>query len=341
MALSELEFERILDQICALLTQEARTTQFGSSKEFEDRVRSAAQTAVAGMSIPIDLSPFAQAFPDIALGEFGIEVKFTEGDTWRSVANSVLETNRIEAVKKIYLVFGKMGGTPEVRWGKYENCVMHVRTSHVPRFEVEIAAENPLFNLMGVAYDDFRQLPMHDKMQFIRSYARSRLRPGERMWWLEDSPGEAHSLPIQARLYTKLPTDEKLRLRAEVILLCPRILESGRSRSKYDDAVLYLLTYHGVLCHQARDLFSAGSVANPLNDDEGGIYIARSIKLLEDEIIKAAYRMDAALFVEYWGRTIPPNQRITEWLERADALACGWKPSDELFLEYRARGAAP
>lgn len=115
-------------------------------------------------------------------------------------------------------------------------------------------------------------------------------------------------------------------------MLCPEIVSSGRSRSKYDDVVLYLLTYHGVLAHQTRDMFSAGSVANPKNDKKGGIYIQRAIELLEDEIREAAARMDDALFVEYWGVSVPPNLRIQEWLRRADEYAQDWKPSKVLFL---------
>jgi hypothetical protein len=226
-----------------------------------------------------------------------------------------------------------MGGEPDVKWGEYEQCVMHVRTSHVPRFEVEIGASKCLFEQMGVSYDDFRVSEMHEKMRYIRQYARGRLKEGERLWWLEDATGEEHTLPIQARLYTKLSTDEKTKLRAEAVLLCPRIVESGRSKNKYDDVVLYLLTYHGVLCHQARDLFSAGSVANPTNDDNGGIYIERAIKLIEPEIRDAAARMEDALFVEYWGVSVPPEQRIQEWLRRADSHARDWKPSAVLFLD--------
>ncbi len=212
---------------------------------------------------------------------------------------------------------------------------MHVRTSHVPRFEVEIGAQQSLFEQMGVSYDAFRSLDIHDKMQYIRSYARSRLKAGERLWWLEDSPEEEHTLPIQARLYTSLSTEEKQRLRAEAVLLCPRIVSSGRSRNKYDDVVLFLLTYHGVLCHQARDLFSAGSVANPANDDEGGLYIERAIKLIEPEIETAANEIDDDLIVEYWGCSVPPKDRIREWLRRADSYATGWKPSDVLFLDVK------
>lgn len=326
-------FERLLDSVVATLRDEARHNVFVSAKQFENRVREIVKSTIDDSSIKIDFDPHPQAFPDIAVGEFGIEVKFTTGDAWRSVANSVLETNRIDEVKFVYIVFGKMGGEPDVKWGGYEKCVVHVRTSHVPRFEVEIGAQKSLFDQMGISYDDFRLSEMHEKMRHIRQYARGRLKAGERLWWLEDAAGEAHTIPIQARLYTKLSSDEKIKLRAEAVLLCPRIVESGRSKNKYDDVVLYLLTYHGVLCHQARDLFSAGSVANPTNDDNGGIYIARAIKLIEAEIRSAAARMEDALFVEYWGVSVPPEQRIKEWLRLADGYARDWKPSTLLFHE--------
>lgn len=334
MKMTQEEFESILDEICAKLTKESQNEIFTTAAQFENRVREVLQDALQPDSlIKIDFKPHPQAFPDIAVGAYGVEVKFTLNDTWRSVANSVLETNRIESVEKVYLVFGKMGGSPEVRWGDYEASVIHVRTSHVPRFEVALDADKSLFALMGVSYDEFRHLKMEDKMKHIRAYARGRLKRGERLWWLEDSPDDEHSLPIQARLYTSLSQPEKLRLRAEAALLCPGIVQSGNVRDKYNDVVLYILTYHGVICHQARDLFSAGSVANPKNDDEGGIYIERALKLVEQDMLVAAAEMDDELFVEYWGESVPPEKRIKKWLEKADALARDWTPSKSLFLE--------
>ncbi len=329
------EFEQILDELCLRLTQEAQAHQFRLSGQFEQRVREVLNDLVEPTwGISIDLHPPNQAFPDIAVGSFGVEVKFTLNDTWRSVANSVLETNRVDTVEKIYLVFGKMGGVPEVQWADYEQSVIHVRTSHVPRFEVELFAHRSLFDQMGISYDDFRSLPMEEKMRHIRSYARQRLKPGERLWWLEDSSDPEHTLPIQARLYTSLSTDEKNRMRAEAALLCPQIVQTGRIRNKYDDVVLYLLTYHGVIAHQARDLFSAGSVANPDNDDEGGLYIERALKLLETEMIEAAYRLPDELFVEYWEEPVAPEHRLRRWLSKADALARDWVPSKSLFVGY-------
>ena len=336
--MTETDFEQILDRCCGQLTLEARSTGFETSPQFENRVREVLSgLTIDDKSFEIDFSPHPQAFPDIAMGEFGVEVKFTLNDTWRSVANSVLETQRIESVKHIYIVFGKMGGIPEVRWADYEQSVIHVRTSHVPRFEVELPSskaevKESLFENMGIRYDDFRKLHMQEKMKYIRAYAR-RIHPDGRLWWIEDKDTDEHTLPVEARLYTNLTTEEKTKLRAEAALLCPGIVKSGRSRNKYDDMVLYLLTYHGVLCHQARDLFSAGSVANPNNDDEGGIYIERALKLIEREMRDAAQTMDDALFVEYWGESVPAEHRIKKWLEKADAVAGGWKPSASLFLD--------
>ncbi len=337
------EFERLLDVCCGTLTHEARSKGFESSRVFENRVREVLNDLLADEdSLKVDFTPPPQEFPDIALGPYGVEVKFTLSDTWKSIANSILESQRAPGVKYIYIVFGKMGGKPEVRWGDYEKSVVHVRTSHVPRFEVELPAADgerrheSLFEAMKISYDEFSQLDIHEKMRYVREYAKKK-HPGERLWWIDDSGTDEHTLPANIRLYTNLSAEEKLRLRAEAVLLCPNVLKSGRARNKYDDVVMFMLSYHGVLCHQARDLFSAGSVANPDNDDAGGLYIERALKLLEGEMLAAADRLEDALFVEYWGESVPKEKRIARWLEKADALASGWTPSRVLFLRGKKK----
>lgn len=327
-------FEAVLTEICETLRREAHLETFKSSGDFERRVREVLDEALKDSETPVDFQPHPHLFPDIVLGHRGIEVKFTEKDTWRSVANSVFESTKSKAVKEIYVVFGKMGGTPDVRWARYEDCVLHVRTSHVPRFELEIGAKESLFQKIGLPYTTFTNLDDHEKMRHIRNYARGRIKQGERLWWLEDHPeSDAHSLPIQARLYTSLEQKEKRKLRAEAALLCPEIVKPSRSKHKYDDVTLYLLTVHGVLCSQVRDLFSAGSVALRSDAKRGGNYILRALLDIEDEMRKAASELDDSLFMEYWGATFPKQQRLSEWLKRADSLAQDWLPSDHLFLD--------
>jgi len=311
---------------------------FTDSKEFENAVRSVLEE----QGLTVNFQPHPQIFPDIPLGDFGIEVKFTTNDTWRSIANSIFEGMRDNSVKQIYLIFGKMGGTPEVKWGKYDDCVIHVRTSHVPRFEVEMTATTSLFKQLGISYEDFHKSTIEQKMVYVRKYARGRLKPGEHFWWLEDKEEEdqEHSLPLEVRIYMNLDQTEKRRLRAEAALLCPQIVKPSRTKDKYSDAVSYLLTYRGVLCPQARDLFSAGSVALRANNERGGNYIKRALADIEDEMILAAQNLEDSLFQEYWGENIPANERINRWLELADKFAIGWIPSRELFISKSVKPKA-
>ncbi len=330
------EFEKLLDAVAQRLTKEAVASPFAASKLFENRVREVLKE-LGGLDV--DLAPDAQAFPDIVVGDFGVEVKFTEKDTWRSVANSIFESKREQQVKYVYLIFGKMGGdAPEVRWGKYENCVMHVRTSHMPRFEVEITTDKPLFARMGTTYDDFRRSSLDEKMLRIREYARGRLKKGEHLWWLEDRPDSDHAVELNIRFYKNLEEPEQRKLRAEAALLCPQIVGDGKGgagKHKYDDAIMYLIARHGVVI--ARDSFSAGSVTGKITD-KGGNYVMKGLRLIEQEILAAADYLDDALFVEYWGESCPVDKRISEWLRRADKHAKGWKPSEELFRRKGKNG---
>lgn len=326
-------FEQLLAELCKRLTDECRSGRaYTQSRPFENRVREAIRDLLAQWRIPVDFSPHPYGFPDIVLGIFGIEVKFTTNDTKRSVANSVFEGFRSKDVKHIYVVFGKMGGKPEVRWGRYEECVMHVRTSHVPRFEVDIDAQESLFKKFGITYDEFSSLSEEGRMRHIRKYAKGRLKPGERLWWLEGKPDEGHSLPMQVKLFANLSKADKLKMRGEASLLCPQVVGSGRNRTKYIDPIMYLLTYHGILA--TRDAFSAGSAAGP---DRGGIYVQRALANVQHQMIEAAQYLEGALFKEYWGRNVPPGKRLREWLRMADVYAKlanpPWTPSEVLFLQ--------
>ncbi len=326
------EFEAILETVTERLNRDvAADKSIHPPAIFEARVRQRISERLVELGHKPALDEQVQAFPDIVIENFGVEVKATKGDSWRCIANSVSEGKRSAAVDNIYIMYGKMGGTPQVRFADYGDSIIHVRTSHVPRFEIEIGSERSLFEQIGTTYEKFRKLDMHEKMAHIREYARARLSEGERLWWLEDKPEDeqTHSLPIEIRLYMDLPLGEKRAIRAEAVLLCPQICGGGRQRRKYTDPVSYMMSYRGVLCPQARDLFSAGSVAGPAR---GGNYVERSIMAIQNEMRAAALYLEPALFVEYWGHNVPSERRILEWLRRADGYAQDFTPSRNLFL---------
>lgn len=347
-------FERLLDEVAEQLTGEMRigphSPWFSSASDYERHVRQCLHDAIEalgeeGCGCEVDLRSSGQAFPDVSCGRYGVEVKFTKEDKWVGIANSIRETKRVDGVEKVYVMFGKMGGMPESRWGRYEECVVHVRTTHEPRFQIDMSGGKPsLFAVMGIDYDEFRKLDIMEKMPYIRAYART-IHPDGRLWWLESDEGEERIRPLDPVLYTSLDKRTQKRYRAEAALLSPRVLKQG-DREKYNDVVLFMLTYHDVLCHQARDLFSAGSVAGvSQSDGSGEPQVKKALVLLQGEMLEAAEYLDPALFEEYWGESVPPEDRIAHWLEKADSLATGWKPSDVLFLDYQRNresgGAGP
>jgi len=88
-------FEQLLTELCKRLTDECRSgSTYGESKSFENRVREGIHDLLIQWKIAVDFSPHPYGFPDIVLGRFGIEVKFTTNDTWRSISSKVFERTR-------------------------------------------------------------------------------------------------------------------------------------------------------------------------------------------------------------------------------------------------------
>lgn len=324
------EFENLLDQTVAILTENVRSSELYHGPEaFQQGVLDMLKVAAMNSGVLVEPAFHPHAFPDIKANGFGIEVKYTSQNTWLAVGNSIFEGMRDPDVGDVYVVFGKTGGVREVRWRKYQDCVTHVRVSHAPRFVIEMEGERePLFTHMGIEYNDFAKLDDARKMRHVRDYSRGRLKQGQRPWWME----QAHSAG-EVRTYMSLPHKEKRILRAEAALLCPQVCGGPHVRNKYTDAALYLLNHHGVFSPQARDLFSAGSVALRADDSRGGIYILRALQDIQDLMKEAAEYLDDDLFEEYWGESCPPDERISEWLRQADGYASGWVPSETLFLD--------
>ena len=328
--MNKTQFETVLDRAADLLTDNLRESKFYHGPEqFKQGTLAMLNAAAKGCGVKVEFTFHHNAFPDIKVNGFGVEAKYSKRDTWNSVANSIFEGLRDLEVNEIYIMFGKGGGRPEARWASYQDCVTHVRTSNSPRFVVDLESEDPpLFEQFGIAYNDFAKLTDEEKMQFVRDYWRDRLEPGERLWWLEPD----HVLPLNVRLYTHLAPAEKRELRAEATLLCPSVVRSGTTRGKYYEPAVYALTHWGVLCPQARDLFSAGSVAERIEPIyQGEPYISRAIRDIEDIMAARAKALDDTVVYEYWGEHCPANQRLNRWLELADTFATDWKPSDILF----------
>lgn len=329
MTMERAAFETLLDKAVAQLGKDVQeSTKYHGPDAFQQRVFDVLRVVATGAKIDINPTFHPHAFPDIRANGYGIEVKTTNKDSWLSVGNSIFEGMRDPGIERIYVVFGKMGGMPSVKWGRYEDRITHVRISHAPRFVLEMDRDSSLFGKMQISYDEFAKQSPDEKMRYVRLYSRGRLKPGERLWWLEDENSEGK--PLQVRLYMSLTKPEKIKLRAEGTLLFPQVVAGSRVKDKYTGPAFFFLTYHNIFCPQTRDLFTAGSVAGK---ERGGNYLLRALKKIEPQMREAALSLPGALFEEYWQEQVAPGDRIKEWLKRADRLAKGWKPSDHLFTE--------
>lgn len=205
-----------------------------------------------------------QSFPDIIVGGYGVEVKFSKSNKWESTGNSIFEgTFRNEVTEEIYLLFGRKVNENEikVKFDLYENCLADVKVTHSPRFYInmELPEKKSILKEVGMAYADYRKLPTQEKGAAIKQYLKSKLKPGELVWWMDE--GE-RSLIIKK--FRSLEEEHKKKLRAELFVLFPEVVSN--STSKFERAQLHLLNNHQVTF--SRDLFTAGGQVTLLIENQ-------------------------------------------------------------------------
>jgi hypothetical protein len=315
-------FEDILTRVCQRLTSEAHgsTPRIAkNSDELESFVRGALIDEYDKQRQTLILQPKVkkQEFPDIIIAPFGIEIKHTEKkrNTWVGVANSIRESRRPASVERIYVVFGKYGGDPEVRWGLYENVVNHARTSHVPRFQIDMNAQESFFEKMGISYVDFSVLPMKQKMAFMRTYARSRKHLVKDFWWLEDDLKPFDSFSVA----------DRRKLIAQACFLVPgMVTENQESLAK---AAFYLASIPRVLSHKMLEDFRNSGGTN--GESKNGLMI---VQTLEREIIWASERLSKGIIKEFWGVEIEAEKRLAWFVHTLDGISdVDPRPSKVLF----------
>lgn len=273
----------------------------------------------------------AYAFPDIvANGYFGVEVKITTKDHWTSTGNSVLETSRIEEVERIFIMFGKLGGEPDVRYRLYQECLPEISVTHSPRYRINMDLLNgkSIFDKMGVSYDDLRT--SGNTIQEIKSYYRGQLKDGEGLWWI-DEESEAPS-PVIKQFRTLDPTDKE-RFKVDCMILFPELF---KNRANYDRAAAYLITEFGAVSISLRDEFSAGGRQEVLvaRERRNVSQVLSQLRSYAPRIASRINEIDEDLLKFYWKVPSIKTDRIEQWKELADkdaASGLGTESPSEVF----------
>lgn len=260
-------------------------------------------------------------FPDIvAAGYYGIEVKATKKDGWTSIGNSVLESSRITSVEKIYILFGKLGGVPDVIYRGYEECMRGIAVTHYPRYQIDmkLVSGQSIFDHMNVSYDTMRS----DKnpVRYVRNFYKSQMSEGDALWWIDDGDDSVPELSPVIRNYSSLDSDTRDGIKAELFILHPEILSN--SSNKYKNVPAYLASRYGVVCANVRDIFTAGGQVILQNVD-GAEFRAPQIV---GELLRLAPLIDIKILqktaVELsnsWGHHVNDSQSSKElWLSEID-----------------------
>lgn len=241
-----------------------------------------------------------QKFPDIVAyvnesKAYGLEVKTTKANKWKSTGSSIFEGTRVDNVENIHLLFAKLTNPIEFRCRKYDECLYDVAITHSPRYliDMQIGREESIFSKIGVDYNDLRKCS--NPFEPIKEYFRSKLKDGDDLWWIDNK--EDNIRDISVKLWGNLSTSEKDQLRITALAYFPNLL--GKDPKKYSYLATWLVSRFGVVNHALRDTFSAGGQIeiNGLRFPHIFGHIFSNI----DEIFKEISSIQDSDIKHYWG----------------------------------------
>ena len=252
------------------------------------------------------------SFPDIVANRFyGVEVKSTSKNQWKSIGSSILESTRIKDVERIFLTFGKLGKPVAFISRPYEECLYGISVTHYPRYQIdmELKSGETIFDKMGISYDELRQL--ENPVAPVSKYYKSQLKAGESLWWATDENPEDTVAPPTIRLWSSLSKESKDEYRARGYALFPEVLTS-----KYNRYALWLVSNCSIVDTHIRDQFSAGGQTDIITINGrfekmpaafGRIYTYR------DLIAETILNTKMSTLLEYWQVKEISENRIEQW----------------------------
>lgn len=263
------------------------------------------------------------SFPDIVANRFyGVEVKSTNKNHWKSIGSSILESTRDQNVERIYLTFGKLGAPVSFMSRPYEECLSGISVTHYPRYQIdmELPQGETIFDKMGIPYDKLRK--MDNPVAPVSLYYKSKLKPGESLWWAADEAEEVAAPPI-LRLWTSLTVEQKNYYTVQGYALFPEILNC-HSLTKYQRYALWLATNCSIINTNIRDQFSAGGKVTITT--LSGIYekvpaVFGRIEKNRDLIVETIMNANENILRENWQVPNVEKDRIRQWCKIAAAYS--------------------
>ncbi len=268
------------------------------------------------------------SFPDIVAGRYyGVEVKSTKENKWKSIGSSILESTRIKDVERIFITFGKLGSPVMFRSRPYEECLYDISITHYPRYQIdmELKPGETIFDKMNKPYEELRK--MADPVKPVAEYYKSRLKPGQTLWWAGGAEAiETTSIAPYISIWNTLDSETQKDLLAKGYAYFPELLtqQGPGIKTKYNRFTLWI-AQKGIVSPNVRDACSAGGKADVKTFN--GVYtqlpaVFLRVFELRREIWSEIVNSPASLLEEFWEEPVEENEnRIIQWCKKSSILA--------------------
>jgi len=257
-----------------------------------------------------------QKFPDIiAKKYYGIEVKTTTQNHWKTTGNSVLESTRVDNVERIFMLFAKLASPIEFRCRPYEEVLSEVVVTHSPRYLIDMNLEKgkTIFDKIKMPYDTLRK--NESPIKPIVDYYKSKLKPGEELWWM-DAENNSKPSSIVIKIWNNLSANEKQELKNRSMVYFPELF--GNSNDKFGRFAIWLVTREAVVCPNVRDLFTAGGKRDYVVGKNVLRKVPRIFLNLFDNIpniVEIIMQTSAFELSEYWEIKTTEKTKLFDWID--------------------------
>jgi hypothetical protein len=256
-----------------------------------------------------------QKFPDILAKRFyGIEIKTTTKNHWRTTGNSILENTRVEGVERIFMLFAKLVLPIEFRCRPYEECLAEVVVTHSPRYLIDMNLEkgNTFFDKINIPYNILRK--KENPIKPIVGYYKNKLNPGEYLWWI-DQEEESNTSNLIIKVWNNISVFDRNKIKNKAMVYFPEIF--GNKSEKFSRVAIWLITKEGVVCSNIRDIFTAGGKGDVVVSNKSYKDIPRIfINLLENlnALIEMISHTSAIELSEFWEKETEEEKKIEDWI---------------------------
>ena len=256
-----------------------------------------------------------QKFPDIVAKKYyGVEVKTTKSNHWKSTGSSIAEGTRVDGVERIFMLFGKMVSPVEFMCKPYEECLSEVVVTYSPRYliDMKLAQGQTIFDKINIPYDDLRR--QVNPIKTILDYYKKKLKTGDTVWWLDQDSSQSSNLII--RVWNNLSIRERNDFLVKGFSYFPEVL--SKKGNKFNGFAVWLSVRQAVVCPNVRDIFSSAGQGEIEYKNLIHTKIPKIVIRLIDniEIIKSEIEQTENLLLsEFWGLDVNNENKLKIWFD--------------------------